>query len=99
MSYGLSVLLKLPFSIFKYRDRYTIVADILKAVAKSNRGIRKTQIMQRANLNSDLLNKYLDMLIRNHYIIIDGYTYKLTSRGMQFLQSFEAEAMKLQYRV
>ena len=98
MLYGFRVLLRLPLNIFKYRDRYTIVGDILKSIAKSNRGVRKTQIMQSANLNTDLLNKYLDLLIRNNFIIIDGYAYKLTRRGIAFLQNIETETMQLQWR-
>jgi len=85
--------------MFKYRDRYTIVADILKAIAKTNKGVRKTQIMQTANLNYDLLNKYLDCLMLNKFILVDGYVYKLTRRGMEFVQNIETEAMKLRYRV
>lgn len=92
-------LLRLPFAMFKYRDRYTIVADILKAIAKTNKGVRKTQIMQTANLNSDLLNKYLDFLMLNKFILVDGYVYKLTRRGMEFVQNIDAEAMKLRYRM
>jgi len=91
-------LLRLPFAMFKYRDRYTIVADILKAIAKTNKGVRKTQIMQTANLNSDLINKYLDCLMLNKFILVDGYVYKLTRRGMEFVQNIDHEAMKLRYR-
>lgn len=99
MSSTFHALLRLPFDVFKYRDRYTITADILKAIAKSNRGARKTHIMQRANLNTSSLNKYLDLLLRNGNVSIDRYVYQLTSRGMEILENIEADAMKMQWRL
>jgi predicted transcriptional regulator len=93
------VLVRLPLDAFKYRDRYTITADILKAITRSKRGARKTHIMQRANLNTISLNKYLDLLLRNGYVISEGRLYKLTGRGMEFLENIDTEAMKMQWRL
>ena len=95
---GFHALLELPFNMFKYRDRRTIIADILKAITKSKRGVRKTQIIQSANLNCSLLNKYLDLLFQNGFILVDGRVYKLTQRGMEFLENIEIETMKMQWR-
>jgi len=55
--------------------------------------------MQSANLSTDQMNKYLDLLIRNGYVIVDGYMYKPTSRGLRLLQNLETEYLKLKIRV
>jgi len=85
---------------FKKRDRPTIMADILKSVTGTQRGKRKTNIMQSANLSSDLVNKYLDVLLRNGFVVLaDGYMYKPTSKGLRFLQNLENDYLKLKFRV
>ena len=90
--------LKPTFYAFKYRDRHSIIADILKAIAKSERGSKKSQIMQRANLNYVQINKYLDVLLRNGYVIIDGRVYRLSGKGLRYLESIEFEILNVQWR-
>ena len=86
--------------VFKKRDRATIMADILKSVTGAQRGKRKTNIMQSANLSSDLVNKYLDVLLRNGFVILsEGYMYRPTSKGLRFLQNLENDYLKLKFRV
>ena len=85
--------------LFKKRDRATIIADILKSIRSSPKGRRKTNIMQSANLSSDQLNKYLDLLMRNGYIIVDEHLYKPTSKGLELLENLETDYLKLQFRV
>ena len=87
---------------FKYRDRVSIISDILKTVKGSSRkGKRKTQIMQSANLNYDQVNKYLALLISNGYIeaerseIRRGPVYRATSKGLDFVKFLEAENLRL----
>jgi len=81
---------------FKYRDRATIIGDILISLARRPEGKRKTNIKQSANLSSDLLNKYLDLLLRNGYVILeDGEVYKLTPRGLKLLQNLDFEYLKM----
>jgi predicted transcriptional regulator len=87
---------------FKYRDRVSIIGDILETVKNSPRkGKRKTQIMQSANLNYDQINKYLGLLITNGYIeaerseIHRGLVYRVTSRGLDFVKVLEAENLRL----
>lgn len=88
------------FLAFKYRDRVTIIADILKSVTENGKGKRKTKIMQSANLNYSQVNKYLDLLLRNGYVILDdGYMYKPTGEGLRFLQNLETDILKLKYRI
>jgi len=87
---------------FKYRDRVSIISDILKTVKNSSsKGKRKTQIMQSANLNYDQVNKYLALLISNGYIekerseIHGGLVYRATGKGLNFVRFFEAENLRL----
>jgi len=87
------------FFLFKKRDRATIIADIIESIRSHPKGRKKTNIMQSANLSFDQLNKYLDLLLRNGYIIVDGLMYKPTSRGLEFLESVEADYLKLKVRV
>ncbi len=99
MHFNVSLSIDSLFSIFKKRDRATIIADILKSIRFNPQGRRKTNIMQSANLSTDQMNKYLDLLIRNGYVIVDGYLYKPTSRGLRLLQNLETEYLKLKIRV
>ena len=87
---------------FKYRDRVSIMGDILKTVTNSGkgRGKRKTQIMQGANLNFDQVNKYLGWLISNGYIEaehseIHGPVYRVTSKGLNFVKVLDAGNLRL----
>ena len=85
--------------LFTKRDRATIIADIIKSVRYNPRGKRKTHIMRNANLNFDQVNMYLDLLIRNGYIMFDGRVYKPTLRGLEFLELVENAYPKLRARV
>lgn len=85
--------------LFTKRDRATIIADIIKSVRYNPSGKRKTHIMRNANLNFDQINKYLDLLIRNGYIVSDGRVYKPTARGLEFLETVESDYLKLRTRV
>ena len=91
-------MLKLPWCFFKYRDRQSIIADILKAVAKSTKGRRKTHIMRAAHLNSLQAGRYLELCYRNGYIIIDGYRYRLSEKGLRFLENVDSEVVKMAWR-
>ena len=89
----------LPFFAFKYRDRAKIIADILISLAVKPDGKRKTNIMQSANLSSDLLNRYLDLLLRNGYIMVENSAiYKLTPRGLHLLQNLDIEYLRIRMR-
>ena len=87
---------------FKYRDRVSIISDILTTVKNSSRkGKKKTQIMQSANLNYDQVNKYLALLINNGYIRAEssevhrGPIYTTTSKGLDFVKTLESENLTL----
>ena len=49
------------------RDRYDIMADVIRAVKNGKK--KKTQIMQTANLNADQVNKYLHLCVARRCLI------------------------------
>ncbi|NWF87505.1 hypothetical protein HXY32_06840 [Candidatus Bathyarchaeota archaeon] len=80
---------------FKYRDRVTIMSDILKTVKKSREGRRKTQIMQSANLNYIQTKKYLNYMYNCGFLMItQRETYIITEKGSRFLQLIEMQKIK-----
>lgn len=94
-----------PFSIgfgrillsrFKYRDRATIIGDILDTIYRDPKGKTKTSIMRSTNLNFGQANKYLNFLtlcdivkatdpLRSQELA----RYKLTEKGFRFLKDFD----------
>ena len=71
-----------------YRNRIEIAAGILE-IAKS--GSRKTRIMYLGNLSFDLLQKYLDMLVKLGLLSVrngDEKIYVATEKGREFLEDF-----------
>jgi predicted transcriptional regulator len=72
----------------QYRSRIEIAADILE-IAKN--GARKTRIMYMGNLSFDLLQKYLDLLVKLRLVEIRGgpeKSYVATEKGRRFLEDF-----------
>jgi predicted transcriptional regulator len=72
----------------QYRSRIKIAADILE-IAKT--GSRKTKIMYLGNLSFDLLQKYLDMLVKFSLLEVHGDSeknYVATEKGKQFLADY-----------
>ncbi|BCS93705.1 winged helix-turn-helix domain-containing protein [Metallosphaera javensis (ex Sakai et al. 2022)] len=65
----------------KRRGKLEIYLDILSICAM---GGKKTEIMYKANLSYDLLNKYLHDLEQNEFITT-GNTKCLTERGQRLL--------------
>ena len=77
---------------FKYRDRSTIMTDILRSVHR-NTGAKKTQIMQRARLNHIQTQKYLNYMVGCGYIYAEKSTFLLTDKGKKYLQVVEIQMM------
>jgi predicted transcriptional regulator len=72
----------------QYRSRIKITADILE-IAKT--GSRKTKIMYLGNLSFDLLQKYLDMLVKFGLLEVYGDSeknYVASEKGKQFLADY-----------
>ena len=71
------------------RGRTDIIADILSATLD---GIRKTQLMYRANLSFRRREKYTEDLIRLGLIDIKSnspVTYTTTEQGREWLKNYE----------
>lgn len=81
---------------FKYRDRASIIGDILGSINSDPRGKTKTSIMRGANLSLDQTNKYIDLLMFCDVIRAveplksqEVARYKLTQTGLRFAREFE----------
>ncbi len=85
----------LPAYLFAKRDRVSIIVDILETLKNRHEGKRKTNIMQSANLSTDQVSKYLELLYLNGLIKKDGNIYQVTRRGVEFLNTFESLNLKL----
>ena len=70
----------------KNRDSLEIVRDMLSVATKK---CKKTQILYDAHLNFSLLEKYLNILLKNGLLAVDGSFYLITWKGKDFLQKFE----------
>jgi len=72
---------------FKYRNSVAIIGDILASVKNSMGGRKKTQIMQSANLNYILTEKYLNYLLNYGFLVVkERGMYVITEKGSRFLQ-------------
>lgn len=71
------------------RNRFDIIMEILE-IAKGGTG--KTAILYGANLNSKLVNKYLDELVEKNFLEVTerpNKSFKTTEKGLKFLENFE----------
>jgi predicted transcriptional regulator len=69
----------------KYRRRFEIIADILKA---AENGAKKTRIMYVANLSHRLLEKYLMETINVGFVRFNNDGYEVTEKGHLFLERY-----------
>ncbi len=90
------LLQRLSISKFKYRDRASIIKDILETVNGDVKGKTKTSIMRGANLNFEQVNRYLDFLVLSDVIKATNplrgqelARYRITQKGLKFLRSTE----------
>jgi len=71
------------------RSRTDIIADILSVTLD---GIRKTQLMYRANLSFKIREKYMEILVGQGLINVGSnspVTYTTTERGREWLKNYE----------
>jgi predicted transcriptional regulator len=87
---------KIFHSGFKYRDRASIIVDIVDSVNGDPRGKTKTSIMRSANLSLDQTNKYIDLLMVCDMLRAtdpissqEVARYKLTEKGLKFAREFD----------
>jgi len=88
---------KMFHSRFKYRDRATIIEDILNSINRDPRGKTKTSVMRGANLSFEQTNKYLDLLLLCDVIKAvdplksqEDARYRLTEKGFRLVRDFES---------
>jgi predicted transcriptional regulator len=78
------------------RDSFIIISDILLLAIS---GMRKTELMCKAGLSSEQLNKYLPKLSRLELLETSRekrrIVYTTTEKGKNFLQAFEELAKLL----
>ncbi|MCY0849751.1 winged helix-turn-helix domain-containing protein [Sulfuracidifex metallicus] len=70
----------------KKRTEFDIEHDILSACKN---GIRKTALMDKANLSYELAKKYISSLSRRGFIRFDGTLYYITESGLKRLEDLE----------
>ena len=94
---------KTLLSRFKYRDRATIIGDILDTIYRDPKGKTKTGIMRSTNLNFDQANKYLNSLMLCDIVKVtdplrsqQAARYRLTERGVVLLKNFDLWQLVLQ---
>ena len=68
------------------RNDIDICADILK-VARV--GAKKTHLVYKANLNFEIVKKYLSRLSENRLISSENGQYITTEEGVKFLDSYQ----------
>lgn len=71
----------------KHRDKVDIVAKVLMAASQN---VGKTQIMYQANLNYDMLMKYLTEALNFQFIMLNSERrfYQITDKGQEFLEAY-----------
>ncbi|MGE5662393.1 MAG: winged helix-turn-helix domain-containing protein [Ignavibacteriales bacterium] len=71
----------------KHRDKVDIVAKVLMAASQN---VGKTQIMYQANLNYDMLMKYLTEALNFQFVMLDSESrfYQITDKGQEFLEAY-----------
>jgi predicted transcriptional regulator len=94
---------KILLSTFKYRDRATIIGNILDTIYRDPKGKTKTSIMRSTNLNFDQANKYLGTLVMCDILRAadplksqELARYRLTEKGVVFLKNFNMWQMVLE---
>ncbi len=74
------------------RTKLEVIHDILVAL-QQNRQLRITRLIYKANLSNNTIKKYIQELLEKHLIttenLQDKKVYKLTQKGIDFLQEFQ----------
>ncbi|EMR74239.1 putative transcriptional regulator [Thaumarchaeota archaeon SCGC AB-539-E09] len=67
------------------RDKYDIMAIILSAAI---RGIKKTALVYRSNLNFKLMHKYTKILVEIGYLTFKKQHFFTTEKGKMYLEHY-----------
>ena len=75
------------------RDKLQVIHDILKAIQLKNNLIKRTHILYKANLSHQMLDVYLNDLIKRGFIIEtltkkNSKMYSLTDKGYEYVNKY-----------
>ena len=66
----------------RYRSEADIIRNILEVLHfAGDEGAKKTRIMQLANLNNNSFSRYMELLVREGLVKVQGGVYRLTPKG------------------
>ena len=71
------------------RSRFEIIGEILSLTTN---GAKKTSIVYRANLNFNVVNRYLDLLIQEGLVSPAAGSsgkFKITKKGLEFMEAYK----------
>ena len=69
------------------RNNLDIEADILDL---ARQGTKKTHLVYGANLNFNIVKKYLERLISRGLLIFEGSFYYTTEKGLEYIDLIDA---------
>jgi predicted transcriptional regulator len=72
------------------RSSLDVTVNILEA---AQGGANKTRIVYGSNLNFEIVKGYINTLVNNGFLEIDGKRYSTTERGVKFVEEYR-ELMK-----
>jgi len=72
------------------RSSLDVTVNILEA---AQGGANKTRIVYGSNLNFEIVKGYINTLVNNGFLEIDGKRYSTTERGVKFVEEYH-ELMK-----
>lgn len=70
------------------RGKFEIIGEILSLTTEPS---TKTSVVYRANLNFNIVNRYLDLLLRSGLVGATGGSskkYEITEKGLEFLNAY-----------
>lgn len=76
----------------KRRNRLEVIHDILRIIRERDGKIKPTHILYKCNLSHQMMDEYLNELIKKHFIIEkkteNSKTYLLTQKGQEYLEQY-----------
>ncbi|MEA1904520.1 MAG: winged helix-turn-helix domain-containing protein [Candidatus Hadarchaeota archaeon] len=69
------------------RGKFEIIGEILSLTTEPS---TKTSVVYRANLNFNIVNRYLDLLLRSGLVGVTEASskYEVTEKGLEFLNAY-----------
>lgn len=77
----------------KKRSRLEVIRDILEVIKSKNGRIKPTHILYKSNLSYNMMEEYLEELIKKEFIIVKeehkNKTYAITGKGVEYLSKYK----------